>query len=85
MLGGLCVGKVRVQVACVFFADYSINDSKSSKPIIFNQPATKTLATGQLCVKKCEGKSLNLGRAGKPCQSCSWTGFVYFHKNKTVN
>jgi hypothetical protein len=37
-----------------FFADYSINDSKSSKPIIFNQPATKTLATGQQCVKKCE-------------------------------
>jgi hypothetical protein len=62
----------------VFFADYSINDSKSTLQIFFNQPATKTLATGQQCVKKCEGKSLNLGRAGKPCQSCSWTGFVYF-------
>jgi hypothetical protein len=47
MLGGLCVGKVGVQVACVFFADYSINDSKSTQAKYFNKPATKTLATGQ--------------------------------------
>jgi hypothetical protein len=67
-----------------FFADYSINDSKSTLQIFFNQPATKTLATGQQCVKKVRGQ---VAKSGARWQNLAKVAhgpvFVYiFHKYK---
>jgi hypothetical protein len=65
MLGGMCVGKVRVLVVCVFLQPFALMYPKAPILKVLYQSATKTLAASQQCVKNSGGKSLILGREGK--------------------
>jgi hypothetical protein len=67
-----------VQVACVFLQTTALMIQKAPMQNSSTNQQQKLWPLASSALKSASGKSLNLGRAGKPCQSCSWTGFVYF-------